>query len=78
MDQNISFFSPRRKKYTTIQKFVFGKIWCFLSLLCSPRLHLFDQKYSKNSNIAKYNYNLKWQFSILIWFKIEFISVIQS
>ncbi len=24
------------------------------SLLCSPRLHLFDQKYSKNSNIVKY------------------------
>ncbi len=26
---------------------------------CSPKLHLFDQKYSKNSNIVKYNYNLK-------------------
>ncbi len=26
----------------------------FDSLLCSPRLHLFDQKYSKNSNIVKF------------------------
>ncbi len=26
--------------------------------LCSPRLHLFDQKYSKNSKIIKYYYNL--------------------
>ncbi len=29
------------------------------SLLCSPKLHLFDQKYNKNSNIVKYYYNLK-------------------
>ncbi len=27
--------------------------------LCSPRLHLFDQKYSKNSNITWHYYNLK-------------------
>ncbi len=33
-----------------------------LSLLCSPRLHLFDLEYSKNSNIVKYYYNLKQQF----------------
>ncbi len=39
------------------------------SLLCSQKLHLFDQKYSKNSNIVKYYYNLKQQFSILIYFK---------
>ncbi len=26
---------------------------------CLPRLHLFDQKYSKNSKIVKYYYNLK-------------------
>jgi len=29
------------------------------SLFCSPRLHLFDKKYSKNCNIVKYFYNLK-------------------
>ncbi len=29
------------------------------SLFCSPRLHIVDQKYSKNSNIMKYYYNLK-------------------
>ncbi len=28
------------------------------SLLCSPKRYLFDQKYSKNSNIAKCYYNL--------------------
>ncbi len=29
------------------------------SLLCSPWLHLLDQKYSKDSNIMKYYYNAK-------------------
>ncbi len=28
-------------------------------LFCSPRLHLFEQKYSKNSNIVKYYYHFK-------------------
>ncbi len=27
------------------------------SLLCSPCLHLFDEKYSKNSNIVQLYYN---------------------
>ncbi len=40
------------------------------SLKCSLRLHLFDKKYSKNSNIVKCYYNLKWLFSILIYFKM--------
>ncbi len=35
-------------------------------LLYSPRLHLFDQKYSY---IVKYYYNLKQPFSIWIYFK---------
>ncbi len=30
-------------------------------------LHLFDQKYIKNSNIVKYHYNLKWLFYIYIY-----------
>ncbi len=30
------------------------EFWIMYSILCSPRLHLFDQKYSKNSNIVKY------------------------
>ncbi len=30
-----------------------------ISLLCSPKLHLFDPKYSENSNIMKNYYNLK-------------------
>ncbi len=29
----------------------------FWVCICSPRLHLFDLKYSKNSNIVKYYYN---------------------
>ncbi len=36
--------------YATIQKVMF---YVFESLLCSPGLHLFDQKYNKNSNIVK-------------------------
>ncbi len=34
-----------------------------------------DQKYSKNKNILKYYYNLKWLFSILIHFKMSVISL---
>ncbi len=40
--------------YTSIQKFGgrFVVVFEKKSLLCSPRLHLFDQKYSKNSKIV--------------------------
>ncbi len=31
--------------------------------------HLFDQKYSKNSKIIEYYYNLKLLFSILVYLK---------
>ncbi len=34
-----------------------------------PRLHLFDQKYSKNSEIVKYYYNY-YNICILVYFKI--------
>ncbi len=46
--------------------------------LCSPRLHLFNTKYSKNRNIVKYYCNLKWLFSLQIYFKMKCIPVIQS
>ncbi len=36
-----------------------GFLNVFKRSLCSPRLHLFDQKYSKNSNIVEYYYYLK-------------------
>ncbi len=36
-------------------------------LLCSARLHLFDQKYSKNSIVIKYEYNLEY---FLFYFNI--------
>ncbi len=44
-----------------------GKMFNVLerSVLCSPRLNLFDQKYCKNNNIVKY-YHLK-KFNILIY-----------
>ncbi len=38
-------------------------------MLCSPRLYLCFQKYSKNSKIVKYYYNLNEQFSIWIYLK---------
>ncbi len=47
--------------YRTIQKFGVHKIFNVFKrlFLCPPVLLLFDQKYSKNSNIMKYYYNLK-------------------
>ncbi len=56
----ISHLFSNHISYTTNPKFgVSKKLHVFeKSLLCSPRLHLFDQKYSKNSNIVKYYYNL--------------------
>ncbi len=46
---------------TIVQKFVVSKIFNVIdrSLLCSTRLHLFDQNYSKHNNIVNYHYNLK-------------------
>jgi len=38
-----------------------------ISLFCSPRLHLFDTKYNKNSSIVKYYYNLKELFAFSIY-----------
>ncbi len=46
--------------------------------LCCLRLHLFNQKHRKNSNIVKYYYNFKKVFSIWIHFKMWFIPVMQS
>ncbi len=49
------------KTYITVQKFGVAKIFHIFerNLFYSPRLHLIDQNYSKNSNIVKYYYNLK-------------------
>ncbi len=54
----------------------FGKFFFFFerSLLCSPRLHLFDQA-CKNSNTAKYFYYLNCFLYIYIYFKVSFILV---
>ncbi len=41
--------------YTNIQKFGFGKIFYVSERnWCLPRLHLFNQKYSKYCNIVKH------------------------
>ncbi len=54
------------------------------SLLSSPRMHLFDQNYSKNSNVVKYYYNLNIttvfyfeiiKYNILMWWKTEFLAL---
>ncbi len=37
-------------------------------------MHLFEQKYSKNSTIGKYYFNLKQLFSILIYLDFFFYS----
>ncbi len=57
------------KRYTIDQ--MFGVIFNIFErrLLCSPRLHLFDQKYIKNRNIVKY-YNAKDLYNLRIWCSI--------
>ncbi len=42
------------------------------------RLHFFDQKYSRIRNIVKYYYNLKELFSMWIYCKMYFITVIKA
>ncbi len=65
---NLKFISehcfPLNFIYTTSKKYGVRYLKK-MSLKCLPRLHLFDQKYSKNSNIVKYYYNLKEMFSVL-------------
>ncbi len=39
----------------------------FFSLFCSPSLHLFDPKYSKNSNIIYYLYYYYYYLFIIIY-----------
>ncbi len=55
----IYIYNVRYKLYNINYTYKFGVSKCFLnvferSLLCSVRLHLCDQKYSKNSNVLKY------------------------
>ncbi len=59
---------------TTLQKFGAVRI-LNRSLFCSPRLHLIDQKHSK---IVKLYYNSKQAFSMWIYVKMSFISVMRS
>ncbi len=50
--------------YTAAQNYYFFKYIFVISLLCSPSLHLIDQK---NSNIVKYYYNLKLLLAVWIY-----------
>ncbi len=53
-----------------------SKVWvCFVfwKKVCSQRLHLIDQKYNKNTNIAKYYDNLKYLCHMKCDGKAEFI-----
>ncbi len=51
-------FVTYSSKYMLPLKKLGSDFWMFLKEVSFIRLHLFDQKYSKNSNIVKY-YNLK-------------------
>ncbi len=68
--------------YANIQKFGVGKTFeWFWKKLCSPRLHLFDQKYSKNRNNVKYflfQFLLEsiLTFNLFLWCNSEFSSAI--
>ncbi len=42
--------------------FIYILFYFQISFLCSPRLHLFDKKYSKNSNIVNHYYNNKKKY----------------
>ncbi len=58
-------------------------LWsCFflsLSLFCSPRLHLYDKKYSKNSEISlQLKILLQFICFLSIYCKMSFISVMRS
>ncbi len=49
------------------------------SFLCSTRLHLFNQIYSKTYSkkvILKYYYKLNYLLSVLLYFKMSFIPLI--
>ncbi len=51
----LSILNEAEHIYTTVQKTEVSNMKCFEeSLLCYPKLHLFDQKYSRNSNTVKY------------------------
>ncbi len=44
-------------EYMDLVKFKKKKLFLFFKSLMLTKLHLFDQKYSRNSNIVKYYYS---------------------
>ncbi len=71
-------YAKNMKMYTTVKKFQVSKIVMFLKEdYFSPKLHLFNKKYTKNSNIVK----TVFYFNILfLWCQIWFFnqSILQS
>ncbi len=75
-----NYFGMCLSQKSTLQFKCLGMLRFFsffqISILCSPRVHFFDQKYSKNSNIVKYFYNLNNCFlfdyilkcSLFLWY----------
>ncbi len=59
------FLNPSKTVHTTSKTLVLLKLSAVFErrLFCSPSLHLFDQKYSKNIIILKYYYKLKDHFN---------------
>ncbi len=51
---------------------------CGKSLFCSSRLHVIDQKYSKNCNTVKYYNKFKITVSVRIYSKMSFIYLIKA
>ncbi len=64
-------------KCTTVLFKILGLVKFFYvferSLFCPPKLHLFDLKYNKNSNIVKYYYNLHLLIYVVIYLKYIFL-----
>ncbi len=60
-------FEMLQEKNTFHDILIFFRCTCrlckqYISFLCSTRLHLFDQKYCKNSNVVNYYFKCKIYF----------------
>ncbi len=62
MENKIKTWNYNNEKYIYVWTLAFKNVF-ERSLLCPPRLHLFNWKYSKNCNIVKH-YHLKWLYVI--------------
>lgn len=64
--------------YTNTYTHTFQDFECFKKIsFILTKAAFISSKYSKNSKIVKYSYNLNYPFFIVLYFKIEFIPVMQ-